>query len=49
MFEQGNLAGITSALKEFGGGPSIEHDGIYQIATFAITPTQQTESREARR
>jgi len=92
MFEQGNVAGITSALKEFGGqklefvrvsagtsirqtkayrllspptvtvkdgsgqekalklsGPVIEHDGIYQIATFAITPAQQTEPREARR
>jgi hypothetical protein len=92
MFEQGNSAGISSALKEFGGqklelvkvsagtpirqtkayrllspptvtvrdgngpekalkltGPVIEHDGIYQIATFAVTPAQQTESSEARR
>lgn len=92
MFEQGNLAGITSALKEFGGqklefvrvsastsirqtkayrllaaptvtvkdgsgqekalklsGPVIEHDGVYQIATFAITPAQQTVPQEARR
>jgi hypothetical protein len=92
MFEQGNAAGITSALKEFGGqklefvgvsagtpikqtkayrllspptvtvkdgsgqekalklsGPVIEHDGIYQIATFAVTPAQQTVPREARR